>query len=128
MPLSKGESTPIHEFGFLIKSICISFRRDKPEYPDLFVREASIVGDTRDKKLFLSDLCKFDIIRSKFFTLVALKTTLLHRFSANRGVEAVNVSVVDRAVKSISQLPKIRKRKPSDDQNQVSINLFKSTV
>ncbi|CAF4963849.1 unnamed protein product, partial [Rotaria sp. Silwood1] len=38
-------------------------RRDKPEYRDLFVREASIVGNIRDKRFFVSDLCKLDIIR-----------------------------------------------------------------
>ncbi|CAF1628818.1 unnamed protein product [Rotaria sp. Silwood1] len=36
-------------------------RRDKPEYRDLFVREASIVGNIRDKRFFVSDLSFYEI-------------------------------------------------------------------
>ncbi|CAF3846520.1 unnamed protein product [Rotaria sp. Silwood1] len=85
-------------------------RRDKPGDRDLFVREASIIGSIRDKRFFISDLCKFDIVQTK------------------RGVEAVNVQIIDRTVPSISTLPKISKKKQVTEENQVSANLFRSTI
>ena len=58
---------------------CTLPRRDNPDYRDLFVREASIVGGTRDTRFFMSDLCKFDIIRSELL-YVDCRLTMLHCF------------------------------------------------
>ncbi|CAF4895311.1 unnamed protein product [Rotaria sp. Silwood1] len=58
-------------------------RRDKPGDRDLFVREASIIGSIRDKRFFISDLSKI---------------IMLQCFPAKRGVEAVNVQIIDRTV------------------------------
>ncbi|CAF3399427.1 unnamed protein product [Rotaria socialis] len=109
MRLSKGILIPT-KFIFYFILFYILPRRDKPDYHDLFVREASIIGDIRDKRFFMSDLCKFDIIRTI------------------RGIEAVNVHIIDRAVNSISKLPKIPKKKQATEQNQVSTDFFRSTM
>ncbi|CAF4588617.1 unnamed protein product, partial [Rotaria socialis] len=109
MRLSKGILIPT-KFIFYFILFYILPRRDKPDYHDLFVREASIIGDIRDKRFFMSDLCKFDIIRTI------------------RGIEAVNVHIIDRAVNSISKLPKIPKKKQATEQNQVSTDFFRSTI
>ena len=53
---------------------------------------------------------------------------MLHYFLAKRGVEAVNVHVIDRTVHSISTLPKIPKKKQAVEQNQVSGDFFRSTM
>jgi hypothetical protein len=42
-------------------------RRERTDLRDLFARDASINGDMRQRKFFVGDTCKFDIIRSKFF-------------------------------------------------------------
>ncbi|CAF3489655.1 unnamed protein product [Rotaria socialis] len=47
---------------------------------------------------------------------------------AIRGIEAVNVHIIDRAVNSISKLPKIPKKKQATEQNQVSTDFFRSTM
>ncbi|CAF4305723.1 unnamed protein product [Rotaria socialis] len=109
MRLSKGILIPT-KFIFYFILFYILPRRDKPDYHDLFIREASIIGDIRDKRFFMSDLCKFDIIRTI------------------RGIEAVNVHIIDRAVNSISKLPKIPKKKQATEQNQVSTDFFRSTI
>jgi hypothetical protein len=51
------------------------------------------------------------------------------RFSlAPRGIEAININIIDRAVSEISQLPKIPKKKNVVDDNKVSGDLFKATM
>ena len=57
----------LYELHSYFISLEILPRRDKPDYRDLFVREASVVGGVRDKRFFISDVCKFDIIRCKLF-------------------------------------------------------------
>ena len=53
---------------------------------------------------------------------------MLHSFQGERGFEAVNVYIVDRIVKDISQLPKIPKKKHTFEDSKVSGDLFKSTM
>ena len=61
------------------------FRRDKHDYRDIFVRDASLVGNTRVKRLILNDVCKFDIVRSKlFYTNFGAKNDTLLFFSYKR--------------------------------------------
>ena len=40
-------------------------RRDRTDYRDIFVREASIRGAIRQHRFLMGDTCKFDIIRSE---------------------------------------------------------------
>ena len=40
-------------------------RRDRTDYRDIFVREASIRGAIRQHRFLVGDTCKFDIIRSE---------------------------------------------------------------
>ncbi len=52
-------------------------------------------------------------------------------FVAVRGFEAVNIRIQERYINSISQLPKIPKKKEkkeTGDQQQISADLFKSTM
>ncbi len=53
---------------------------------------------------------------------------MLRSFLAERGFEVVNVFIIDRVVKDISQLPKIQKKKQTFEDNAVSGDLFKSTM
>ena len=94
----------------------------------MFVREASIVGNIREKRFFTSDLCKFDVIRGELFTLIVSKITVFYCFSGKRGFEAINVHIIDRAVDKISKLPKIPKKKQAAEQNQVSGDFFRTTM
>ena len=49
---------------------------------------------------------------------------------ASRGFEAVNIKITDRNIKSISQLPKIPKKKKPDaeDQGELSVGVYKSAL
>ncbi|CAM4812549.1 unnamed protein product [Rotaria magnacalcarata] len=87
-------------------------RRDYVDSKDIFARDASIVNETRQQKLFISDLVKFDIIQT------------------SRGQEAVNIKIIERNINSISKLPKIPKRAPNHEQQQqhISVEVFKSTI
>ncbi len=96
------------------------------ESRDIFAREASIVNETRQQKFFISDNCKFDVIRSKYLTLVIL--IIICCFLAPRGMEAVNISIEERHINSIAKLPKIPKKQETNIQSQVSADLFKSTM
>lgn len=51
-------------------------------------------------------------------------------FLAARGFEAVNIKITDRNIKSISQLPKIPKKKKTDgeDQGELSVGVYKSAL
>ena len=83
----------------------------------------------RHKRFFHGDQCKFDIIRSKFFLDISNeKHTMIYYFSAQRGLEAINVLIIDRNLPSISQLPKIRKKQPAAEQSHVSSDFFRSTM
>jgi hypothetical protein len=54
---------------------------------------------------------------------------LLRYFVAARGIEAINIQILERNIKSISQLGKIPKKKESSQTtNQVSGDLFQSTM
>ncbi|UJR19048.1 hypothetical protein I4U23_022179 [Adineta vaga] len=85
---------------------------NKNQYKDIFAREASIVNPSaRERKLFISDKCKFDVIKTP------------------KGHEAVNIQVVERNIKSVSQLPKIpQKKQETSEQTQISVDIFKSTM
>ncbi|CAF4633308.1 unnamed protein product, partial [Rotaria sp. Silwood2] len=87
-------------------------RRDYVDSKDIFARDASIVNETRQQQLFISDLVKFDIIQT------------------SRGQEAVNIKIIERNINSISKLPKIQKRAPNHEQQQqhISVEVFKSTI
>ncbi|CAF3351577.1 unnamed protein product [Rotaria socialis] len=87
-------------------------RRDYVDSKDIFARDASIVNETRQQKLFISDLVKFDIIQT------------------SRGQETVNIKIIERNINSISKLPKIPKRAPNHEQQQqhISVEVFKSTI
>ncbi|CAF1117627.1 unnamed protein product, partial [Rotaria magnacalcarata] len=82
-------------------------RRDYVDSKDIFARDASIVNETRQQKLFISDLVKFDIIQ-----------------------KAVNIKIIERSINLISKLPKIPKRAPDHEQQQqhISVEVFKSTI
>jgi hypothetical protein len=41
--------------------------KDKIESRDVFAREASIVNQIHQKTFFISDICKFDIMKSELF-------------------------------------------------------------
>ncbi|CAF4190059.1 unnamed protein product [Rotaria sordida] len=45
-------------------------RQDYVDSKDIFARDASIVNETRQQKLFISDLVKFDIIQKNNFSLL----------------------------------------------------------
>lgn len=51
-------------------------------------------------------------------------------FLASKGLEAVNIQVTERNIKSISQLPKITKKKKENIQQQteISVDVFKSMM
>ena len=50
-------------------------------------------------------------------------------FLAVRGFEAVNITITDRNIKSISQLPKIPKKKPdAEGQGELSVGVYKSAL
>ncbi|CAF4696430.1 unnamed protein product [Rotaria sp. Silwood2] len=89
-----------------------SFINDYVDSKDIFARDASIVNETRQQQLFISDLVKFDIIQT------------------SRGQEAVNIKIIERNINSISKLPKIQKRAPNHEQQQqhISVEVFKSTI
>lgn len=49
-------------------------------------------------------------------------------FLAPKGFEAVNISIEERHINSISKLPRIPKKKETNIQSHVSADLFKSTM
>ncbi|CAF3767089.1 unnamed protein product [Rotaria sp. Silwood1] len=78
---------------------------------DIFAREASIINQSYPRKFFLSDKCKFDVIKT------------------NKGLEAVNIQITERNIKSISQLPKIpRKKENNEQQMEILKDILKSTM
>ncbi|UJR38867.1 hypothetical protein I4U23_031535 [Adineta vaga] len=80
----------------------ITSDNNKNQYKDIFAREASIVNPSaREKKLFISDKCEFDVIKT------------------SKGHEAVNIQVVERNIKSVSQLPKIPKKNKKPVNNKL---------
>ncbi|CAF1941188.1 unnamed protein product [Rotaria magnacalcarata] len=86
-------------------------RNDKNQYKDIFAREASIINQSSQRKFFLSDKCKFDVIKTI------------------KGLEAVNIQITERNIKSISQLPKIPKKKENnEEQMEMLKDVFKSTI
>ncbi|CAF1535348.1 unnamed protein product, partial [Rotaria sp. Silwood1] len=84
-------------------------RKDKVESRDIFAREASIINELHQKKFFISDSCKFDTIKTA------------------RGIEAVNIKIEERHINSIAKLPKIPKKKETNEQTHISADLFRST-
>jgi hypothetical protein len=55
--------------------------------------------------------------------------TVLRCSVAQRGVEAVNIKIEERNINSISKLPKIPKKKETNEQQtQIPAELFKSTM
>ncbi|CAF1444658.1 unnamed protein product [Rotaria sordida] len=85
-------------------------RKDKVESRDIFAREASIINELHQKKFFISDSCKFDTIKTA------------------RGIEAVNIKIEERHINSIAKLPKISKKKETNEQTHISADLFRSTI
>ncbi|CAF3598048.1 unnamed protein product [Rotaria sp. Silwood1] len=85
-------------------------RKDKVESRDIFAREASIINELHQKKFFISDSCKFDTIKTA------------------RGIEAVNIKIEERHINSIAKLPKIPKKKETNEQTHISADLFRSTI
>ncbi|CAF1500657.1 unnamed protein product [Rotaria sp. Silwood1] len=55
-------------------------RKDYVDSKDIFARDASIVNETRQQKLFISDLVKFDIIQSKslYFNYIMYNTSFFY--------------------------------------------------
>ncbi|CAF1368846.1 unnamed protein product [Rotaria sp. Silwood1] len=55
-------------------------RNDYVDSKDIFARDASIVNETRQQKLFISDLVKFDIIQSKslYFNYIMYNTSFFY--------------------------------------------------
>ncbi|CAF1468487.1 unnamed protein product [Rotaria sordida] len=81
-------------------------RNDNNQYKDIFAREASIVNQSHQrKKFFLSD-------------------------TSIKGFEAVNIQITERNIKSISQLPKIPRKKKESNEQQMELlkDVFKSTI
>ncbi|CAF1527492.1 unnamed protein product [Adineta ricciae] len=115
-PVRRGESEPFRRGQFEplflkdIKGTIVTInrlkhygfikRRDRVESHDIFAREVSTINETRQRKFFVSDTCKFDIMKTP------------------RGVEAVNIKIIERNINSISKLPKIPKKKHIDKQQQ----------
>ncbi|CAF4084882.1 unnamed protein product [Adineta steineri] len=86
-------------------------RKNNMHSRDIFAREISIINEPINKrKLFLHDTCKFDLIRTQ------------------RGLEAINIQIVERNVDTISKLSKIPKKKTGKENEQVSSELFKQTM
>ncbi|CAF1336743.1 unnamed protein product [Rotaria sp. Silwood1] len=87
-------------------------RNDKNQYKDIFAREASLINQSYQGKFFLSDKCKFDVIKTI------------------KGLEAVNIQITERNIKSISQLPKIPKKKKESNEQQMELlkDVFKSAM
>ncbi|CAF1931529.1 unnamed protein product [Rotaria magnacalcarata] len=71
-----------------IKHYSFIKREDKIQSRDIFAREASIVNEPNQRKFFISDTCKFDLIQTQ------------------RGLEAVNINIIERNINTISKLPK----------------------
>ncbi|CAF1499919.1 unnamed protein product [Adineta steineri] len=86
-------------------------RKNHMHSRDIFAREISIINEPINKrKRFLHDTCKFDLIRTQ------------------RGLEAINIQIVERNVDTISKLSKIPKKKREKENEQVSSELFKQTM
>ncbi|CAF1435590.1 unnamed protein product [Adineta steineri] len=86
-------------------------RKNNMHSRDIFAREISIINEPINKrKLFLHDTCKFDLIRTQ------------------RGLEAINIQIVERNVDTISKLSKIPRKKSEKENEQVSSELFKQTI
>ncbi|CAF3939588.1 unnamed protein product [Adineta steineri] len=86
-------------------------RKNHMHSRDIFAREISIINEPINKrKRFLHDTCKFDLIRTQ------------------RGLEAINIQIVERNVDTISKLSKIPKKKREKENEQVSSELFKQTI
>ncbi|CAF1553152.1 unnamed protein product [Adineta ricciae] len=134
-PVRRGESEPFRRGQFEplflkdIKGTIVTInrlkhygfikRRDRVESHDIFAREVSTINETRQRKFFVSDTCKFDIMKSKFFNFNdVINNTFLFLYPAPRGVEAVNIKIIERNINSISKLPKIPKKKHIDKQQQ----------
>ncbi|CAF2937751.1 unnamed protein product [Rotaria sp. Silwood2] len=47
-----------------VKHYAFLKRNDKNQYKDIFAREASIINQSYQRKFFLSDKCKFDVIKT----------------------------------------------------------------
>ena len=64
-------------FFLIINYFYVFFSRDYVDSKDIFARDASIVNETRQQKLFISDLVKFDIIQSKslYFNYIMYNTS-----------------------------------------------------
>ena len=61
-------------------------RRDRTDYRDIFVREASISGAIRQRRFLMGDTCKFDIVRSKLLdTSTSKQETYALLFSSRAG-------------------------------------------
>ncbi|CAF4701235.1 unnamed protein product [Rotaria magnacalcarata] len=71
-----------------IKHYSFIKREDKIQSRDIFAREASIVNEPNQRKFFISDTCKFDLIQTQ------------------RGLEAVNINIIERNINTISKLQK----------------------
>ncbi|CAF1350820.1 unnamed protein product [Adineta steineri] len=85
-------------------------RKDKTTR-DIFAREASIIREANQKRFFISDSVQFDVMKTA------------------RGVEAVNIEIVQRHMNSIEKLPKIPKKKQTQTNEQhISTALFTSTM
>ncbi|CAF4534804.1 unnamed protein product [Rotaria socialis] len=92
-----------------IKHYSFIKRKDKIQSQDIFAREASIINESNQRKFFISDTCKFDLIKTQ------------------RGLEAVNINIIERNINSISKLPKIPKKK-ENEETQISTEFFKQTI
>ncbi|CAF1255136.1 unnamed protein product [Rotaria sordida] len=86
------------------------YAKHKVESRDIFAREASIINELHQKKFFISDSCKFDTIKTA------------------RGIEAVNIKIEERHINSIAKLPKIPKKKETNEQTHISADLFRSII
>jgi hypothetical protein len=92
------------------------FSKDKITGRDIFARDVSIVNQGNQKKFFVADVCRFDVMKNISFSIAA------------RGREAVNIDILERNIEPIRKLPKIPKKSETILQTQVSGDLFHSTM
>ncbi len=105
------------------------YRKDNLHHRDIFVREVSLVNETKPRKFFLNDICRFDLIKSEFFFILIVKQIIIRYSLARRGFEAINVKIEERYINDITKLPKIKKKpKNNEEQATVSTELFQATM
>ncbi|CAF1438367.1 unnamed protein product [Rotaria sordida] len=100
---------------------------------DSFVKDSVITDDNEtmivgDDRRVMVDNNDPTIIRSKNKVLIPINNEPV--LFAIKGFEAVNIQITERNIKSISQLPKIPRKKKESNEQQMELlkDVFKSTI